>query len=64
MTMYSDTYVQFLRDINKHLSEQYTKEHKERRRLQDENLQLKDELNHWEHASQLRHQHQSVYARS
>jgi hypothetical protein len=64
MTMYSDSYVQFLRDINKHLTEQYNKEHKERRRLQDENLQLKDDLNHWEHATQMRQWNQSNQARS
>jgi hypothetical protein len=64
MTMYSDTYIQFLRDVNKYLGEMYTKEQKERRRLQDENLQLRDDLSSWEHSSQTRQWNQSNQARS
>jgi predicted RNase H-like nuclease (RuvC/YqgF family) len=64
MTTHSNSYVQFIRDLNKHLTEQVQKLSKERQRLQEENWQLKDEINSWEHASELRRWGQSTESRS
>lgn len=64
MTTYSDNYVQFLRDLNKHLTEQVQKLSTDKKRLQEENWQLKDEVSSWEHAAEVRRWNQSVEARS
>ncbi len=64
MTTHSANYIQFIRDLNKHLTEQVKQLATEKQRLQHENWQLRDEISSWEHAAEVRRWNQSTEARS